>query len=188
MGSAPPPWALLGFRAANPAGALAEAGVLPLLMLLMALDRAPLLAECLLAAALGCPLQEEEEGGDEGEGGGGAAAAAELVLPPFSLADLAVQATLWTLRQLGSGGLNGEVRRLGSAVAAAEHYCLGALSFFVRFWEATALAAAAGGGLDDSWLQPPDRLRLAVEVRALEQAADVRGTVLRGQRLAGQRL
>ena len=118
-----PAWQQLGCAAANPARELGDAGLLPLLLLLMALERAPRLAARLLAAALGCPEAEQEVGGGS-SGGGGSAEQAQLLhcpaaLPPFSLVEVATEATGWLLRLLGSGALNRECLRLGSATGAA---------------------------------------------------------------------
>lgn len=102
-----PAWQLLGFRAANPASSLGGAGVLPLLMLLLGLDYASHLAARLLhLATAGALLPPHAQG-----------AAARL--PPFSLADVAVEVTRWTLHTLAEGGLNLQAQRLGSATIAA---------------------------------------------------------------------
>lgn len=98
-----PAWQALGFRAANPAGSLAGAGVLPLLLLLLVLDYAGQLASRLLTAALGSPLGAHQPAS----------------LPPFALAEVAVEATTWLLRALAAGELNGEAQRLGSMAIAA---------------------------------------------------------------------
>lgn len=102
-----PAWQLLGFRAANPASSLGDAGVLPLLMLLLCLDYASHLAARLLHLATAGALLPAH-----------AQQAAER-LPPFSLADVAVEVTRWTLHTLASGGLNLQAQRLGSATIAA---------------------------------------------------------------------
>ena len=102
-----PAWQLLGFRAANPASSLGGAGMLPLLMLLLALDYASHLAARLLHAALaGALLPPHQQ-------------RAAPRLPPFSLADAAVEITRWTLRLLADGSLNTQAQRLGSATIAA---------------------------------------------------------------------
>ena len=97
----------------------------------MALERAPRLAARLLAAALGRPEAEQEAGGGC-SGGGGSGEQARLqhrpaALPPFSLVEVATEATGWLLRLLGGGALNRECLRLGSATGAA-----GAGAFVLR--------------------------------------------------------
>lgn len=105
-----PAWQLLGFRAANPASSLGDAGVLPLLMLLLCLDYASHLAARLLHLATAgtlLPAQAQQ------------AQQAAARLPPFSLADVAAEVTRWMLHALASGGLNLQAQRLGSATIAA---------------------------------------------------------------------
>ncbi|KAI7836650.1 hypothetical protein COHA_009534 [Chlorella ohadii] len=151
-----PAWQLLGFRAANPASSLGSAGVLPLLMLLLGLDYASHLAARLLHLATAGALLPAH-----------AQQAAER-LPPFSLADVAVEVTRWTLHTLASGGLNLQAQRLGSATIAAELFWLGAAAEFVERWEAAEQHA------------DPQRLLLSVLVQAQQAAcSDVRGTVER---------
>lgn len=118
---AAPAWQQLGCAAANPARELGDAGLLPLLLLLMALERAPRLSARLLAAAQGSPeLEQEPADGGSGSGGEQAQQAQRpAVLPPFSLVEVATEATGWLLRVLGSGALNRECLRLGSATGAA---------------------------------------------------------------------
>lgn len=99
-----PPWEVLGFSAANPAGDLGDTGLLCLLLLLLLLDRAPDLAARLLAAsgvaaAQPGPQQQKQS-------------------PGFCLAEVAVEATGWVQRALAGGSLakDGSFHRAGVLV------------------------------------------------------------------------
>lgn len=205
-----PAWQLLGFSAANPAGELQEAGVLPLLMLLSLLERAPHLASRLLTAALGGPLQQQQQQHPCGP----------ACLPPFRLAEVAVEVTRWALRLLGSGGLSAEAQRLGCVYSTAgghrrwwqlhsfflqalagrptlhssRHHAL-TLAALPRRMPAElffaggiqcflaaweSVAAASVHGMDGRWAS---RLLLAVLVQAQQEACgNVRAVVMRQQR------
>lgn len=141
LGGSPPAWRVLGFSAANPARELGDAGVLPLLMLLMLLERAPRLAARLLASSLGIPMQSNAVAEVDGQQQIELQQQQEARLPPFSLAEVAVEVTGWTLRVLGSGALNSEAQRLGSASGAAGERCVWV--WVCLAWPARVLASDA---------------------------------------------